>query len=67
MAKGRPDRGWTTFRKKLDLPEDATPFEILSVNGGTRVTDAYEVFPKTRKGRRWLFLPVASSCTVGNV
>ena len=25
------------------------PFEILSVNGGTRVTDAYEVFPKLEK------------------
>ena len=47
MAKGRPDR--MAYLRSLDLPEDATPFEILSVNGGTRVTDAYEVFPKLEK------------------
>ena len=47
MAKGRPDR--PSYLRSLDLPENATPFEILSVNGGTRVTDAYEVFPKLEK------------------
>ena len=47
MAKSRPDR--PSYLRSLDLPEDATPFEILSVNGGTRVTDAYEVFPKLEK------------------
>lgn len=47
MAKGRPDR--LDYLSYLDLPENATPFEILSVNGGTRVTDAYEVFPKLEK------------------
>ena len=49
MAKGRPDR--MDYLSSLDLPEDASPSEILSVNGGTRVTDTYEVFPKLEKGR----------------
>lgn len=47
MAKGRPDR--LEHLSHLDLSADATPVEILSVNGGTRVTDAYEVFPKLEK------------------
>ena len=47
MAKSRPDR--PSYLRSLDLPENATPFEILSVNGGTRVTDTYEVFPKLEK------------------
>lgn len=47
MAKGRPDR--LDYLRYLDLSADATPVEILTVNGGTRVTDAYEVFPKLEK------------------
>ena len=47
IAPGRLDRA--DYLANLDLPEDANPFEILSVNGGTRVTDAYEVFPKLVK------------------
>lgn len=47
IAPGRPDR--TDYLKNLDLPENADPVEILSVNGGSRVTDAYEVFPKLAK------------------
>ena len=47
IAQGRPDR--MAYLSNLDLPENATPFEILSVNGGTRVTDSYEVFPKLEK------------------
>ena len=47
IAPGRPDRAG--YLRNLDLPENANPFEILSVNGGTRVTDAYEVFPKLAK------------------
>ena len=31
------------------MPESANPVEILSVNGGRRVTDFYEVFPKIVK------------------
>jgi len=30
----------------LDLPAQADPLEILSVDGGYRVTDSFEVFPK---------------------
>ena len=48
IASKRPDR--TDYLKRLTLPSDAGAFEILSVNGGTRVTDSYEVFPKLEKG-----------------
>ncbi len=47
IAPGRPDR--PDYLRNLDLPESADPVEILSVNGGSRVTDAYEVFPKLVK------------------
>jgi len=44
IAHGRPDRA--AYLQNLDLPEGAAPAEILSVNGGARVTDSFEVFPK---------------------
>ncbi len=47
IAQGRSDR--TDYLNNLDLLENAEPVEILSVNGGSRVTDAYEVFPKLVK------------------
>ena len=47
IAQGRSDR--TDYLNNLDLLENADPVEILSVNGGSRVTDAYEVFPKLVK------------------
>ena len=47
IARGRPDR--SVYLEQLDLAEDANPFEILSVNGGYRATDHYEVFPKIVK------------------
>ena len=47
IAPRRPDR--LDYLRKLDLPEDADPVEILAVNGGHRVTDHYEVFPKLEK------------------
>lgn len=40
----RPDR--LEYLQGLDLSENANPLEILSVNGGERITDTYEVFPK---------------------
>ena len=49
IALGRSDR--TDYLNNLDLLETADPVEILSVNGGSRVTDAYEVFPKLVKGK----------------
>lgn len=47
IASGRPDRA--DYLRNLDLPDSADPVEILSVNGGSRVTDSYEVFPKLVK------------------
>ena len=47
IASGRPDR--SDYLNNLGLSEGANPAEILSVNGGSRVTDAYEVFPKIEK------------------
>jgi len=47
IAKGRPDRA--AYLQNLDLPESAAPADILSVNGGVRVTDSFEVFPKLEK------------------
>ena len=43
IAAGRPDR--RAYLQALGLPEDADPVAILSVSGGRRVTDIYEVFP----------------------
>lgn len=48
IAPNRPDR--LNYLGVLDLGADAGPYEILSVNGGTRVTDSFEVFPMLRKG-----------------
>ena len=48
IAPNRPDR--LNYLDVLDLGADAGPYEILSVNGGTRVTDSYEVFPMLSKG-----------------
>ena len=48
MARGRPDFG--DYLKTLDLEDQADPVEILSVDGGYRATDAFEVFPKIEKG-----------------
>lgn len=47
MARGRPDRA--DHLRSLGLEENADPVEILSVNGGRRVTDAYQVFPRLSK------------------
>lgn len=48
MTPGRPD--FADYLRTLDLHADADPIEILSVDGGFRVTDAFEVFPKIEKG-----------------
>lgn len=47
IATGRADR--KSYLDNLALSEDADPVEILSVNGGRRLTDFYEVFPKIEK------------------
>jgi len=48
IAPGRPDR--KEYLENLGLSGNADPAEILSVNSGSRITDAYEVFPKIEKG-----------------
>ena len=47
MNRKRPD--FAEYLESLDLSGKVDPIEILSVNGGQRVTDAYEVFPKIEK------------------
>ena len=47
MNRARPD--FANYLRRLHLPEEADPIEILSTNGGRRVTDTYEVFPKIEK------------------
>ena len=44
MRPWRPD--FSEYLRMLDLPETAEPFEILSVSGGYRMTDTFEVFPR---------------------
>jgi hypothetical protein len=47
VTRGRPD--FADYLRRLDLPEDADPIEMLSVDGGYRATDSFEVFPKIEK------------------
>ena len=47
MNRSRPD--FEDYLHGLDLTGQADAVEILSVNGGARVTDAYEVFPRVEK------------------
>lgn len=47
MNRSRPD--FEDYLFGLDLTGRADAVEILSVNGGARVTDAYEVFPRVEK------------------
>ena len=54
MSPKRPDFG--PYIRGLDLGEDAGPLEILSANGGRRVTDNFEVFPKLHKGEDGSFI-----------
>ena len=48
MAPGRPD--FAEHLATLDLRAEADPVEILAADGGHRVTDTFEVFPKIEKG-----------------
>ncbi len=47
LAPGRPD--FREYLRMLDLPDQADPIEILSVAGGYRATDSFEVFPKIER------------------
>ena len=54
IARGRLDRA--DHLRALGLEENADPVEILSVNEGRRVTDAYQVFPKLSKDEQGKFI-----------
>jgi hypothetical protein len=47
MSPKRPD--FPAYMRALDLGQDADPAEMLAVNGGRRMTDSFEVFPKLVK------------------
>jgi hypothetical protein len=47
ITPGRPD--FPEYLRQLDLGKEAGPLEILSVDGGRRVTDSFEVFPKIER------------------
>ena len=47
MAPSRPD--FADYLRTLDLSPNADPIDILSANGGHRVTDPFRVFPKILK------------------
>ena len=53
MNHKRPD--FEDYLHSLDFSDRPDPIEILSVNGGRRVTDAYEVFPKIKKDKNGQF------------
>jgi len=53
MTPGRKD--FRQYLEQLDLPEGADPIAILSVDGGHRVTDSFEVFPKIDRGEDGAF------------
>jgi hypothetical protein len=44
LVPGRKD--FREYLHQRDLPDQADPIEILSVDGGYRATDSFEVFPK---------------------
>ncbi len=54
MKPGRPD--FAEYLTQLGLSEQADPIKILSVDGGYRVTDNFEVFPKMQKNKDGDFL-----------
>lgn len=47
LTPGRKD--FEEYLRMLDLDENADPVEILSVDGGYRATDSFEVFPKIER------------------
>lgn len=53
LAPGRPD--FREYLRMLDLPDQANPIEILSVAGGYRATDSFEVFPKIERNDNGAF------------
>lgn len=66
MNRARPD--FTDYLDRLDLTEEADPIEILSTNGGHRVTDASltRFFQRSRKTAPGASL-AGSSCMAGDI
>lgn len=54
FAPGRPD--FREYLQRLDLHDQVDPIEILSVDGGYRATDSFEVFPKIEKRENGAFI-----------
>ncbi len=54
LTPGRKD--FQEYLKCLDLPDQASPIEILSIDGGARITDNFEVFPKIECKENGTFL-----------
>ncbi len=44
MAKNRPER--SEYLASMGLDDSASSVDVLSINGGKRATDTYQVFPK---------------------
>ena len=44
LMPGRPD--FAEYLARMDLAGEPDPMEMLSINGGFRATDSFEVFPK---------------------
>lgn len=47
LSKSRAD--FPEYLRQLNLTDVAAPLEILSVGGGNRTTDSFEVFPKIER------------------
>ena len=54
LSPKRPD--FREYLKALDLGEHADPMQMLAVNGGRRMTDSFEVFPKLVKNEDGSFV-----------
>ena len=54
LSPKRPDFG--EYLRALDLGEHADPMQMLAVNGGRRMTDSFEVFPKLVKNEDGSFV-----------
>lgn len=48
-------RDFTDYLRMLDLPDGAEPVEIMSVDGGYRATDSFEVFPRIERAEDGAF------------
>ena len=54
IKSGRQD--FADYVGNLGLPQEANPIEILTMNGGHRATDTFEVFPKLEQSDQGNFV-----------